>query len=738
MPDDVAGRADVEFFAQIGGIPFIKGVRPSIPTFAEETPKHFENRRLMEWIKAQDAVRDRLALGKCQVRRAQGLRQLLDQAVRPTCCRCPDPVVENRITIPQAGAKGYFAFGQDGVGSGEIPLGQGMADSRYICADDIVVDANRELVNEQEFDAGLAFNVFQVADRLAQRRARSLLILVAPEQSGKAAAGFSGLAVEKKISENRACLALVDTDYLAVAFYLEAAHQGNLDAPAKPRLLGLCLNRRCGHIESNYIPSINLRVANDVALSGCREMRLEKRHWDALCLQIDAAGNTSAASDASVSAHMVSELFSARLWENSLQLTQVADRRKLFGFAALWGLTLHVFQVAGAAIAACNINLPEPASFQQTTVSGKGFTIAQAVLSCLGEAVEIVSWIYQRTDVERFVDSAHFGGLAAISAERVFGFSPAQIRDRSRLNRRWTGGDSVPPGRLLQNPEFGIEVSNLAGSYIAWCPAFLAFGGFGEIHHDDKTLNADSNGCAAGASRDAANESAVLELIERDATGIWWWRGCNRARLGPEFLDEAGLNTALAEHSQEMARRVWFLDISTFENASVVAAISCDANGRNVAMGFAAAFSISEAARSAFLELIQTELAIEAHEFRVQNGVTSAAAADSKLAQWLASVDLAKLNFLLGTDNPKTNEQQARRGTLSTLTDEMASDGHHVWFASLERPEIRVPVVKAICEGLAHFKPRFGCQRVWRLPETRGWEVTFGGPTSRRPPQLLI
>ena len=467
-------------------------------------------------------------------------------------------------------------------------------------------------------------------------------------------------------------------------------------------------------------------------------MQLEKRHWDALCLQIDATGNTSAAPSASVPAQMVSELCSARLWEDSLQLTQVADRRKLFGFAALWGLTLQVFSAAGATIAACNISLPEPASFKQVTVSGKGFTVAQAVLSCLGEAVEVASWVLRSTDAEQLIDRARTVGLPTLSAQKVLGFSCAQIRNRSRLNRRWMSWDSVPPARALRDPELGLEVSSLSGSKKAWCPAFLCSGGFGEIHHFDETVNTDLSGGAAGISLDAANESAVLELVERDATGIWWWRGCRRARISSERIEDTELQSALVEHSEETGRCAWFLDISTFENARVVVALSCEADGGKVAVGFAAAFSTNDAMRSAFLELVQTEMAIEAHEFRMENGVAWSVAADSRLAKWLAEVKLAGLGFLGGEGYASTEVPSQRRSTLAVLSDEMSSLGYDLWFANLERSDIGVPVVKAICEGLAHFKPRFGCQRLWTLPEERGWQTNFGGIRSPRPPPLLV
>jgi thiazole/oxazole-forming peptide maturase SagD family component len=449
-----------------------------------------------------------------------------------------------------------------------------------------------------------------------------------------------------------------------------------------------------------------------------------------------SGGNPTTLLDAGALSPTDSEIAGAGLLQATPQLTQVDNRRKLFAFAALWGLTLDVLEIPGGFVAACRMNFTRPSRFADTTVSGNGFTSAQAVLGCLGEAVEVASWLYRPDDRDRLLESVDTS-LPVLSADAVLGFSRAQVRHRRRLNNAWDGFDAIPPLIELREPRFWSKVAGFDGKDEAWCPAFLKFGGFGEIEAGDRTVNADSNGCAAGATMATAQERAVLELVERDSTGIWWWRGCYRDRISPKSFSGSELGSALMEHRDFSDRKVWFLDISAWESAATVAAISCDGDLRRVAVGFAAAFSLYDAARKAFLELIQGELAIEAHGMRREAGQESAQSrTDRALDKWLAAISLSDLGFVLGAEEALVRPKVI--GTVEALLDELAANSHTIRFADLERPELGIPVTKALSEGLAHFKPRLGCRRLWAVPEARGWRTMFGGEAAPLPPLLTV
>ena len=118
-------------------------------------------------------------------------------------------------------------------------------------------------------------------------------------------------------------------------------------------------------------------------------------------------------------------------------------------------------------------------------------------------------------------------------------------------------------------------------------------------------------GVAAGPDWDWAASRALLELVERDAAGLWWIGG-RRGR--PVALDDPSLPAIVrllgTLRQDAKARHTWLLDITTDIGLPVIAALSCSRDGRGLACGLASRTSLMAAARAAVLELCQMELAI--------------------------------------------------------------------------------------------------------------------------------
>lgn len=379
----------------------------------------------------------------------------------------------------------------------------------------------------------------------------------------------------------------------------------------------------------------------------------------------------------------------------------------LMAFAARDDIAVEVFDLPGGHLAMANI-APFAGDETPTTASGKGFDAVRAVLACLGEATEISSWACQPGDVAGAIRAVPAG--AVIDATDVLGFSTRQIENRARLNRAWHGWDAIPPTDRLTDPGYFVQVRSFDGKRTAFCPAFLCYGRFGDVAHGDASLNVDSNGCAAGPTPAEARTRALLELVERDATGIWWHGGAVRMRLGPARLP--ALQTHIQRHRHDTGRRLWLLDISSFRAARTVAAISCEDSGEGLAIGFGAGLSLEEAARSAFLEVVQSEAAMLAHDVRAERpGSSKASDGDCRMARWKRFADVRNFRFAIGAhdDGPDGSGEGSVRELLEEIRDVC---GQEVWFADLTRLEIGIPVAKAICGGLAHFKPRWGCRRI--------------------------
>ncbi|WP_195179429.1 YcaO-like family protein [Mesorhizobium sp. INR15] len=404
-------------------------------------------------------------------------------------------------------------------------------------------------------------------------------------------------------------------------------------------------------------------------------------------------------------------------------------------FAASRDIEIEVFNVPGAFLAMSNIVL-SAGRHERVTVSGKGFDVARAVLACIGEAAEIGSWICRPEDVKSFADTGSLGNATRIDATDVLGFSPEQIKNRERLNKAWRGWDRIPSRQHLEGARQWVSVASFHDDRAAFCPAFLCYGRFGEIASGDASLNVDSNGCAAGPTRAEARTRALLELVERDATGIWWHRGCLRTRLDIAKLDDPELMSHIRQHRSDTGRRVWLLDISSFEAAAVVAAISCEDSGEDMAVGFGAGFRLVSAARSAFLELIQSEAAMQAHAERTERPRHATSSEDDcRMTRWKRFADVRNFRFAIG--KPPQGLETVGTGSVEALLDEIRETcGQQVWFADLSRSEIAIPVTKAICGGLSHFKPRWGCRRNAVLSNPNASSRTISGLSQAR--KLLI
>ncbi len=74
-------------------------------------------------------------------------------------------------------------------------------------------------------------------------------------------------------------------------------------------------------------------------------------------------------------------------------------------------------------------------------------------------------------------------------------------------------------------------------------------------------FHTDSNGCAAGNTRDEAIVQGFLELVERDAYAIWWYNRVQRAEVDLGQFDDS-LCADLKAQFAEAGRKLWVLDIT--------------------------------------------------------------------------------------------------------------------------------------------------------------------------------
>ena len=335
---------------------------------------------------------------------------------------------------------------------------------------------------------------------------------------------------------------------------------------------------------------------------------------------------------------------------------------------------------------------------------GRGFSADTCKASAFGEAAELASccaWgdepIVSATEAEL--------GPAALAPEALNGWSKAQIKGRTKWNAQYGGFDWRPGSRDRQRPIDWILVENAHGGPSAYAPADFAFIGRRQAGDPDAVAIGDSNGCAAGPTIETAKLAAILELVERDATGRWWYGRLGRAPVDLASLTiEAGLLVWLNARN----RRTWLFDITTDIGIPVFAAASAEQGGRDVALGFAARIEPRSAAIAALSEMLQMEVSL--------NAARAMGEAAGNWTQWRAKVSLATPP-LDGASKLAPGPIEASRlpqasSELAVALEACARNGIDLHFSDMTRPEIGVPAIRALSAALCHYKPRFDRKRL--------------------------
>ncbi len=217
-------------------------------------------------------------------------------------------------------------------------------------------------------------------------------------------------------------------------------------------------------------------------------------------------------------------------------------------------------------------------------------------------------------------------------------------------------------------------------------PAQRVFLDFAKATNEPLFHDADSTGCAAGITRDAATESALLECIERDAMAIWWYGKQSRPHLPAEITDltQPRLTWWLENRLQETR----LIDITSNLGVPVVAAVSNDKDGRMVAIGTAARPALQDAAIAAITEMLQTENAL----------AQALAAGNHEALAWQMQASTARQPQFF-PDSNRGFAHQLENDTKS-IVDRMAASGLRIYALELTLAGDPLHTVRVISPGL--------------------------------------
>jgi ribosomal protein S12 methylthiotransferase accessory factor len=214
--------------------------------------------------------------------------------------------------------------------------------------------------------------------------------------------------------------------------------------------------------------------------------------------------------------------------------------------------------------------------------------------TAVGEAAERYSGEIVQRERLRFAswDELTADGEHAVDPETLVLFSDRQYATKGfpfvpltrRLRVHWV------PGRYL------------TGDRPAWLPASLVYPNWytGGFEHDPHTNNPFYPGLAAGPDLDFALAAGIQEVIERDATMVWWSNAHRLPGVTPSLAMRALWEGPPTEHGQ----RAWLVHLDNEFGVPVMAGMVENTTERLFTMGFAARPDPAAAAFKAWAEAL--------------------------------------------------------------------------------------------------------------------------------------
>jgi oxazoline/thiazoline synthase len=344
---------------------------------------------------------------------------------------------------------------------------------------------------------------------------------------------------------------------------------------------------------------------------------------------------------------------------------------------------------------------------------GKGSTAEQGEASALMEAIERYSGIFQGDEIRvtrRFTD---FPSGEALPPNKVLLFSDAQYR-----RHQAPAPDSDDPQTPLPfDRSAKIEWSpvwSLRDKRFKYLPTTLLY----FFYRGPAPFLADSNGCAAGNTREEAIVQGFLELVERDAYAIWWYNRLQRPQVDLSKFDDSYIRD-LQSQLAETGRRLWVLDITSDLGIPTFVAIThWMQNGQeNIEFGSGAHFDTRIALLRALTELNQF----------LSIGLMGGGTGEKSSLDGTTPLRLRDHPYLTPSDSPavlpgadlKFGGLDAR-GQVTACVRLAKQEGLDFLVLDQTRPDIDVPVVRVIVPGMRHFYRRFAPGRLYDVPVKLG------------------
>ena len=375
----------------------------------------------------------------------------------------------------------------------------------------------------------------------------------------------------------------------------------------------------------------------------------------------------------------------------------------------------------------------------QAGAAGKGKHPTQAKASALCESIERYSGVFQGDEARL---RARVSGLgdAPIHVNDCMLFSERQFTDRKQWNAAGPLSSWVPQPFDLDAEIEWSPVWSLTFNVRRYVPTAYCYYGYSQ-KFSAWFARADSNGCAAGHSKEEAILQGFMELIERDSVALWWYNRLRKPAIDLASFGEPYFHE-LQTYYQTLHRDLWVLDITSDLNIPSFAAISRrnDKEIEDIVLGFGAHFDSRIAILRALTEANQSLAAVgsgtcDNNEEYFDN--------DPAAISWWKTATIENQPYLVPdkTSIPKVQGDYAKCWSDDFLVDVMTcvriaeAKGLETLVLDQTRPDTGLNVVKVFVPGLRHFWPRFAPGRLYDVPVSMGWlaaPLTEGQMNTRR------
>ncbi len=368
--------------------------------------------------------------------------------------------------------------------------------------------------------------------------------------------------------------------------------------------------------------------------------------------------------------------------------------------------SLRPVYAGGYYLRPADVELTSNETFFRPTL-GKGRTPAQARASALAETIERYASIWQG-DEPSLRARRYDLGEAAIPAPALLHFSAAQYAARA---------DGVGGGDWRHTAPLPFS----DGAVIDWVPCWSLTADarrylplsycFNQAPQDpeEKVCPFDPNGHAAGNCLEEAILQGFLELVERDAVGIWWY---NRLRRPGVDAGERGADyfAQVRDSYRALGWDLWALDLTTDLEIPVIAAIGLHRASGHFVAGFGCHLDRATALNRAVTEA---------------NQIFDPSATKTPVWTMESLVDPTFI-FPAGGEIPRprastwNDETADLQECVQFCVDRARAAGMDTIVLDYTRPDLVLSTVKVVVPGLRHIWRRLGPGRLYDVPVALG------------------